>query len=277
MRALIILGMHRSYTSLTTQWLMRAGLHVGTELLGPSEGNLDGHFEDVDFLRFHEDILAANDLPRDGIRFENDIGFDFARFENVSVSDTHRKRASALIAARPLQFGWKDPRTCLFLPTWRALLPAATSLVLVRHFDDVVCSLDKRDRLLVAKADVRHRVLSRLRGRFRSHNAYLGAWIYYNRCLLDHINKSDSLVVTDLEKTARNVVYSLAARGFKLHPMPISDLVRPLPEPTMSKQSYPYDPRLLAEAKDLFAELAGRALQHSGNEGAIRASSLSAA
>jgi hypothetical protein len=50
--------MHRSGTSLISQWLSHCGLHLGERLLGPGIGNAEGHFEDLDFLEFHEQILA---------------------------------------------------------------------------------------------------------------------------------------------------------------------------------------------------------------------------
>ena len=46
----IVVGMHRSGTSVVAQWLSRSGLFIGDSLLGPNVGNEQGHFEDADFL-----------------------------------------------------------------------------------------------------------------------------------------------------------------------------------------------------------------------------------
>ena len=256
MSALMILGMHRSFTSLAAHWLMKSGLDIGADLLGGSEGNDDGHFEDLQFLALHEGILRENGLPEDGLRFVNDRAFLSDRFAAIEIGPVARRKAAELAATRPRQFGWKDPRTCLFLPLWREVLPDATSLVMVRHFDDVVRSLDRRDRALVRQeANLRDRLRSWRDGRYRSHDAFLGAWVHYNRCLLDHLRQRDGFVVTDLVGQADAVIAWLAERGFALDPVGIASVARPTPPPDLDRLSYRYDAALLAEARALFGEL----------------------
>ena len=53
-KILIIVGMHRSGTSLITQWLYRCGLSIGNKLAPADIGNVEGYFEDSDFLKLHE-------------------------------------------------------------------------------------------------------------------------------------------------------------------------------------------------------------------------------
>ncbi|HZX74061.1 MAG TPA: hypothetical protein VFE57_06560, partial [Cyclobacteriaceae bacterium] len=65
-KILVVTGMHRSGTSVVTQWLQQCGLHVGDELLGAGIGNSVGHFEDVDFLRAHSDFLKRRRLAEKG-------------------------------------------------------------------------------------------------------------------------------------------------------------------------------------------------------------------
>ena len=45
--------MHRSGTSLISNWLHHCGLQLGEHLLEAGNGNEEGHFEDVEFLRMH--------------------------------------------------------------------------------------------------------------------------------------------------------------------------------------------------------------------------------
>ena len=87
---IIITGMHRSGTSLVASLLQEAGLSIGERLLGPSAGNRKGHFEDVDFVELHEDILADNgaSLYWDGLPTQLRMGED------------HQRRAVTLIYAR---------------------------------------------------------------------------------------------------------------------------------------------------------------------------------
>lgn len=129
--------MHRSGTSLVMSLLHQAGLDVGRDVTGVGRGNPRGHFEDRDFYRLHEEMLAAAGEScfsvGDGFEPPKSAGFE--------------QRARTLIAQRaalPL-WGWKDPRTCLFLDFWQALLPEARYLFVYRHPVDVVLSLWRRN------------------------------------------------------------------------------------------------------------------------------------
>ena len=62
-KVLVIVGMHRSGTSVITQWLYRCGLFIGNNLVGPDTGNEQGHFEDADFLRLHQKFLRKRHFP----------------------------------------------------------------------------------------------------------------------------------------------------------------------------------------------------------------------
>ena len=53
----IILGFHRSGTSLFTDYLNQAGLFVGSDLLGATPTNHRGHFEDRGIVSFHTSML----------------------------------------------------------------------------------------------------------------------------------------------------------------------------------------------------------------------------
>jgi hypothetical protein len=69
-------------------------------------------------------------------------GDDFAPPEDPDFE----RRARTIVAARdrfPL-WGWKDPRTCLFLGFWEPILPQADFLFLYRHPVDVALSLWRR-------------------------------------------------------------------------------------------------------------------------------------
>ena len=135
---LIILGMHRSGTSLITQWLNKCGLHVGDRLMGAGVGNLDGHYEDLDFYEWHEAVLQNNGFPSSG----------FINAGSVLVSLPEQDALNKIIARKcetGRDWGWKDPRTCLFLPAYANALPNAKHLFIVRNYREVVTSLLRRD------------------------------------------------------------------------------------------------------------------------------------
>src|ERR1700754_1667907 len=63
---LIILGMHRSGTSLAASLLQSAGLDVGLRLMEANWSNPRGHFEDMDFVDFQRASLAQLGCHHDG-------------------------------------------------------------------------------------------------------------------------------------------------------------------------------------------------------------------
>lgn len=257
MSTLMILGMHRSYTSLTARWLSASGLDIGAALLAGSQGNPDGHFEDLEFLALHERILVANGLPSDGISRRYDRAFDFAGFEALAIDAELVEQAAKLIRSRPAQFGWKDPRTCLFLPMYRELLPSAQSLIVVRHFDQVVRSLLARDKALVRQTGYINVALEQISGRFKSFDTFLGAWVHYNRALLEHAHACDSVVTLDVVSDAHIIANWLARSGFDLVPTSIEAIAHETALFDLGARSFPYDSQLLATARDLFDELRG--------------------
>ena len=142
---LVIGGMHRSGTSCVAGLLQSAGLFVGENLLGADATNPLGHFEDIEFCAFHREALRAHGLSGDGF---------VAKLRLEPIADRYRRRAAALVEARRAlmrPWGWKDPRTVLFLPLWRELLPDAHYLFVFRPPWDVVDSLFRRGDPIFAR------------------------------------------------------------------------------------------------------------------------------
>jgi hypothetical protein len=191
-RTLIIAGMHRSGTSLITNWLNKCGLQLGENMLGANIGNLEGHFEDIEFLKLHEEILTDNNLPSSGLTEEHHIG----------VSLYHREKLKSIIKIKNKlykQWGWKDPRTCLFLDVYKELLPDARYLIIVRDYRSVVSSLLQRDFKDIDKKYMARDYFSRLvwtqfrrkrrLRKFYEENTeyYLKVWIAYNEEILKSV------------------------------------------------------------------------------------------
>ena len=192
-KTMLILGMHRSGTSLITNWLYNCGLQVGTELMGPGPGNTEGHFEDIDFYKLHMEILKDNNLDDSGI-------IDYTR---VNISSAYKEEIKSLIESKNKQFdqwGWKEPRTCLFLDFYREILPDAYYLVIFRDYQFVVTSLLRRafieiDTLYETKKGFwsklfwqkikRKKVFKELCHQYAA--SFLKAWICYNDTLIKNI------------------------------------------------------------------------------------------
>lgn len=162
---LIITGMHRSGTSLTSSLLESAGLDIGKRLMGSYVGNLKGHFENLDFVEFHESVLHSQGLSKAGWTLEN----------TILVTQKYVDKAKEIIEQNKSKniWGWKDPRTTLFLDFWADLLPESKFLFTYRSPAEVVDSLYRR-------GDEEF-----------SNNPALAVelWMHYNKKILNLINK----------------------------------------------------------------------------------------
>ena len=134
---LVCTGFHRSGTSLTAQWLHRAGLPLGDQLLPADSSQPDGHFEDRGLV----DLDAAW-LQRQGTNwlFHDEVALapDAAYTEAVGGYIAGRDRDG-------VAWGIKDPRLCLALPAWDEALGERGRFVLViRHWAECAQSLLQR-------------------------------------------------------------------------------------------------------------------------------------
>ncbi|MEM1369622.1 MAG: sulfotransferase [Cyanobacteria bacterium P01_H01_bin.15] len=159
---LIIAGMHRSGTSLAASLLQSAGVNLGHRLLRGDPGNVKGYFEDLDFIELHGQMLMAQGLTSSGMT---------ARFP-LDCPESLVAAAHSLIAEDKVRghlWGWKDPRTTLFVEFWRRLLPQARFIFLFRPPWEVIDSLFRRGD-----------------EEFRANPvAALETWDAYNRIVLD--------------------------------------------------------------------------------------------
>ncbi|MDE5075685.1 MAG: glycosyltransferase [Trichodesmium sp. St5_bin2_1] len=140
---LIITGIHRSGTSLTASLFQSVGVNIGEKLVGPEYGNIRGHFEDIEFVELHKRILQSQHI--------DDLGSNVETKE-ITVKKQQLKIAKKLIKNRQEEnekankiWGWKDPRTTLFLNFWLQLLPDAKFVFVYRSPWEVVDSLYRRN------------------------------------------------------------------------------------------------------------------------------------
>jgi GT2 family glycosyltransferase/glycosyltransferase involved in cell wall biosynthesis len=133
----IVTGMHRSGTSLTASLFQKVGVDIGKKLVGPADGNVKGHFENVDFVEFHKSVLRSHDIDELGCTFE----------KTIPVTAEYLEIAKKLIAENQQthkHWGWKDPRSALFWDFWLTLLPEANFICVYRSPWEVVDSLYRR-------------------------------------------------------------------------------------------------------------------------------------
>jgi hypothetical protein len=140
-KTFIILGCHRSASSLVAKALHEAGVHMGDDLLSGLQDNPEGHFEDMDFLKKNVELLGG-DIWNDVDRPLQDADTN----ELINSKDT-----------RSL-WGWKDPRTTLTIDKYYNHLEDPIIVGLFRKPELVAKSMAKRgdisevEALILAKA-----------------------------------------------------------------------------------------------------------------------------
>lgn len=164
-RAIAVLGMHRSGTSLAAQLMTALGVWFGNEreMLPADPTNPDGFFERLDIWRVQEALLNALHMswfqplmPPPGWTVSPAVR---------PLREQLGKIIDDAFAGREI-WGWKDPRTMILLPLWRELLAergiALSAVFIVRNPLDVAKSLERRNRVPI--------------------QAGLGLWQFYNQC-----------------------------------------------------------------------------------------------
>jgi hypothetical protein len=135
--------MHRSGTSLAASLLEDAGLHIGERLMEGNWSNPRGHFEDMDFIEFQRGALVQLGLHQDGW-----LTSDLPKIPEDLLDQARALMIRKRQVNRP--WGWKDPRTVLFLPLWISLIPDARFAIVYRAPWEVVESLFRRGDAIFA-------------------------------------------------------------------------------------------------------------------------------
>lgn len=131
---LIVIGMHRSGTTMLTRLLISAGIEMGT--------NLGPNYEDPFFQGVNRELLA-----RARAHWANPAPF-FSKIQDPDFKNGAIRAAKNRLQHRQAPdgvWGWKDPRTTLTLPIWLALYPGARVVNLMRNGLDVSMSLYRRE------------------------------------------------------------------------------------------------------------------------------------
>jgi hypothetical protein len=145
----IVVGMHRSGTSMVSRLLDCCGLYVGHRL--------GQHHEAAFFRRLNDRVLVAGggrwEAVEPYLRAREDENF-VARSTALLRQEMETgfatgylslRRRLAFRLGRRFAWGWKDPRTCLVMPQWLRLFPTARVLHVIRHPLDVALSLSRRE------------------------------------------------------------------------------------------------------------------------------------
>jgi hypothetical protein len=145
----IVLGMHRSGTSLCAHILSAMGIDMADDI-GVTRGNAKGHWERWEIVEFHDRILRL--FNRDYYGPVHDLPLPAAWWADPRVSQIKREIVAFLTRRMgDSHFGFKDPRTVRLMPLWHQILnelKLAPKIVLcLRNPAQVARSLKERDNL----------------------------------------------------------------------------------------------------------------------------------
>ena len=132
---LLILGGHRSGTSLVSGLFWHAGLHMGG-LVPAGPDNPRGFFESAEVLAAHEALLAAQ---------ERDWTCPPHRLDPHACDLEPLAAVVSRLASAGRPWGVKDPRLLFLLPAWLEILPAMRLVGVLRHPAAVAASLAARN------------------------------------------------------------------------------------------------------------------------------------
>lgn len=186
---IIIIGMHRSGTTMIASMLRELGLFIGSDL----EENAESMF----FIKHNDWIFhqcgGAWDNPES-------IQWLFRNPEILRMTEEYiRERIGGLpvasylgwkrviTGANPLTgmsqevWGWKDPRTTYTLPFWQRMYPDARVIHIYRHGVPVSASLRARERRKLRVAEANHK--RRMAWRIYNVQPKRSGFIWSNRCL----------------------------------------------------------------------------------------------
>ena len=145
---IVVLGMHRSGTSVIARSLKVLGVGLGDNLMPAVPGvNDKGFWEDMDFYVLNEDLLKA----LSGREWHTLIPISLNEFNDDSLASL-KIRAIELLRKKTSKlsvFGLKDPRFSILLPFWKNVFLSldvdVKYVIAIRNPISTALSLQKRD------------------------------------------------------------------------------------------------------------------------------------
>jgi len=151
----LVLGMHRSGTSLCSHILSALGVDMADKIPGPGAtspqpSNPRGHWERWEIVEFHDRILGL--FNREYLGHFHDFALPVAWWADPRVVQIRREIVAFLEQRMGSEyFGFKDPRTVRLMPVWHQILSElklAPKIVLcLRNPAQIGRSLSVRDGL----------------------------------------------------------------------------------------------------------------------------------
>lgn len=234
--SILILGMHRSGTSVTTQLIGRMGAYIAPAglLLPPDMDNPRGFFERKDALAINRSIMRLQNC-----NWYHAAGFS-SKTEIPFALHTHIQRCADDLQQYP-PYVMKDPRLCLTLPYWLAhFSPEPTIVIASRHPAAIAHSLHTRNGMDIEDA--------------------LALWVLYMQQALENsrgmniVRTSYEDLIEKPEATTKALYQSLSQYCPKLQ-MPTKEEIAAIISPALSHAKIGTDIKLTNSQEKLYEQL----------------------
>ncbi|MCB0193546.1 MAG: sulfotransferase [Anaerolineae bacterium] len=166
----VILGMHKSGTTLVSQMLHHSGINMVDDLAAGVSYDQGNKYERQSAKSLNEAILDCSGVE----------SIDVAVPDTLYLTDEHRSRMQAIIQQSTEKYGtwgFKDPRTSLIYPLWASELPEHKLIVVYRSPEELW---------------MRYRA-DHLRNRYRDpYKAwrFMNRWCEHNAAIVDYLRQT---------------------------------------------------------------------------------------
>ncbi|WKN41972.1 sulfotransferase [Tunicatimonas pelagia] len=167
----VILGMHKSGTTLVAETLHKSGIDMVEEADQDQDYQTGNKYERLSCKEINKDILGCTDLE------------SLDTLEDLQVSEISAQQEKQIQQVIQQcnnsydQWGFKDPRTCITYPVWKQYLPEDHKLIVVYRHPYQVMHHYLRNKRLDDKL-------------VRTYKSVKG-WKSYNNLLLNILNTTD--------------------------------------------------------------------------------------
>jgi hypothetical protein len=150
----VVLGMHRSGTSVISRSLIVLGVQLGTNLMPPQADNPKGFWEDRDVVAINDELL---------VHFGSAWDNPYTPWQNMLfTTNPYHSRMVSIVTDRLKKHGgvWgvKDPRMCRLLRFWMPVFKSChckvNILISLRNPNSIAESLQKRDHMSLDTSNI---------------------------------------------------------------------------------------------------------------------------
>jgi hypothetical protein len=179
----IVLGMHRSGTSVVAGILSILGVNMGKYPKKGERFNPKGNFEDRNLHSLNKKILV-----------ENDSTWDNPPKKELMISNRLQSEVGNLISSKRGIWGWKDPRTVFTLNAYLPYIKRPHFIFVYRNPLEIARSLRERESFFITDCLIlvnkyNHRIVEIVKNNKKASKLFIS----YEDILVDPLGESDRI------------------------------------------------------------------------------------